>query len=277
MYKEIAIISDIHGNLEALKAVLDDIRERNIKEIICLGDIISKGINTNECIKLVKKNCIKVVKGNWEDNLDKVNDIKDDVKKKRVNFILSQLDNTNLNYLTTLPFSVEFYMSGRLIRLFHSHPERINELIGNIDRIDRYYELFLPSKYTLSNLKADVVIYGHIHVQHSQKIYNRIILNTGSVGNSVDLYRNKDKDGNVKNTTLANYLIIKGDYNSRFYSKFSYEFVNIPYDIEKELENNKDNIEFDDYKNELLFGKYRDEQKLHDIYCPIRGIDKDKI
>lgn len=277
MYKEIAIISDIHGNLEALKAVLDDIRERNIKEIICLGDIISKGINTNECIKLVKKNCIKVVKGNWEDNLDKVNDIKDDVKKKRVNFILSQLDNTNLNYLTTLPFSVEFYMSGRLIRLFHSHPERINELIGNIDRIDRYYELFLPSKYTLSNLKADVVIYGHIHVQHSQKIYNRIILNTGSVGNSVDLYRNKDKDGNVKNTTLANYLIIKGNYNSKIYSKFSYEFVNVPYNIKKELENNKDNIEFDDYKNELLFGKYRDEQKLHDIYCPIRGIDKDKI
>ena len=37
---KIAIISDIHGNLEALKAVLKDIQERNIDKIFCLGDII---------------------------------------------------------------------------------------------------------------------------------------------------------------------------------------------------------------------------------------------
>lgn len=40
---KIAIISDIHGNLEALTSVLDDIKERNINRIFCLGDIIAKG------------------------------------------------------------------------------------------------------------------------------------------------------------------------------------------------------------------------------------------
>ena len=40
---KIAIISDIHGNLEALKSVLNDIKNRNIDKIYCLGDIIAKG------------------------------------------------------------------------------------------------------------------------------------------------------------------------------------------------------------------------------------------
>ena len=39
---KIAIISDIHGNLEALKVVLDDIKSRGIDKIYCLGDIIAK-------------------------------------------------------------------------------------------------------------------------------------------------------------------------------------------------------------------------------------------
>ena len=47
---KIAIISDIHGNLEALKSVLEDIREKNISKIFCLGDIIAKGTHQQECV-----------------------------------------------------------------------------------------------------------------------------------------------------------------------------------------------------------------------------------
>lgn len=45
-----ALISDIHGNYEALKAVLDDIREQSITEIYCLGDIVGYGPNPCECL-----------------------------------------------------------------------------------------------------------------------------------------------------------------------------------------------------------------------------------
>lgn len=45
-----AIISDIHGNLEALRAVQADIRDQGISEIYCLGDIIGYGPNPNECL-----------------------------------------------------------------------------------------------------------------------------------------------------------------------------------------------------------------------------------
>ncbi len=48
-----AILSDIHGNLEALTAVLDDARQRGAEQIICLGDLIGYGPNPRECIDLV--------------------------------------------------------------------------------------------------------------------------------------------------------------------------------------------------------------------------------
>ncbi len=48
---QIAIVSDIHANLEALEVVLADIRKKKIKEIICLGDIIGYGPNPRECLQ----------------------------------------------------------------------------------------------------------------------------------------------------------------------------------------------------------------------------------
>lgn len=63
--EKIAIIADVHGNYEALKTVLADIKKRKIKQIYCLGDVIGKGSRSNECLNLLK-NCIMVY-GNWED------------------------------------------------------------------------------------------------------------------------------------------------------------------------------------------------------------------
>ena len=50
-----ALISDIHSNLEALRAVLDDIRAQSITEIYCLGDIVGYGPNPRECVDLVAR------------------------------------------------------------------------------------------------------------------------------------------------------------------------------------------------------------------------------
>ena len=63
---KIAIISDIHGNLEALKATLKDIEKRKVDKIICLGDIIAKGVHPKECIELIRKNCEIVLQGNCD-------------------------------------------------------------------------------------------------------------------------------------------------------------------------------------------------------------------
>lgn len=62
-----ALISDIHGNLEALEAVLDDIQDQRIDEIFCLGDIIGYGPNPRECIDLVMQNSRVTLLGNHDE------------------------------------------------------------------------------------------------------------------------------------------------------------------------------------------------------------------
>jgi predicted phosphodiesterase len=61
-----AIISDIHSNLEAFEAVLEDIASQGITEIFCLGDTIGYGPNPIECIELVRKNVAICLLGNHD-------------------------------------------------------------------------------------------------------------------------------------------------------------------------------------------------------------------
>ena len=62
----IALISDIHSNLDALQTVLDDIDGRGIKQILCLGDIIGYGPNPRECVDLVMQRCEWSLMGNHD-------------------------------------------------------------------------------------------------------------------------------------------------------------------------------------------------------------------
>ena len=61
-----AFISDIHGNLEALDAVLAEIDRRGPKRVICLGDIVGYGASPNECLARVRERCEIVLLGNHD-------------------------------------------------------------------------------------------------------------------------------------------------------------------------------------------------------------------
>lgn len=62
----IAIISDIHSNTEALRAVLDDIASRNVEKILCLGDVVGYGPSPGECLDLIIDNCDVTLMGNHD-------------------------------------------------------------------------------------------------------------------------------------------------------------------------------------------------------------------
>jgi len=62
-----AIIADIHGNLEALGTVLEDIKAQNITQIVCLGDVVGYNANPKECLKIVQDLNIPCVKGNHDE------------------------------------------------------------------------------------------------------------------------------------------------------------------------------------------------------------------
>ena len=277
---KIAIISDIHGNLEALKATLKDIEKRKVDKIICLGDTIAKGVHSKECIELIKKNCEIVLQGNCDMHFsveyDDLNEFTEQ-EQKRIKWNQSLISKEDRKYLLSLPFCHEFYMSGSLVRLFHATPEVNDRAVLNVDSFDKKYEMFLPSPKTLSQKKADVVIYGHIHHPYMDKIYNKTIINVGSVGNSFDVVRNRNKDSNVLETTKSNYLVIEGEYGSKEYtSDISFQFIKVSYDIDKELEDENLNLEKENYRFELKEGMYRDMTAINENFKKL-GIDVEKI
>ncbi len=276
---KIAIISDIHGNLEALKATLKDIEERKVEKIICLGDIIAKGVHPKECLALIRTKCEIVLQGNCDiyfstehKNIDEM----DEQERKRIKWNQSLINKEDREYLLNLPFCYEFYMSGSLVRLFHATPTANNKAVLNVDSIETKYQMFLPSEKTQSQDIADIIIYGHIHHPYMDKIYNKTIINVGSVGNSFDVIRNENKDSNVLETTKSNYLIIEGEYGSKEYSSdISFQFIKVPYDIDSELQDEELNIERENYRFELKKGMYRDMTKINENFKKL-GIDVGK-
>lgn len=277
---KIAIISDIHANIQALKSTLVDIKSRGVDKIICLGDIIAKGVHPKECIKLIREYCDIVLQGNCDAHFSKTHDNLEQLPEQeqaRIKWNQSMLDDEDRQYLSNLPFCYEFYMSGSLVRLFHASPTVNNRTVLNADTPMTKYELFLPSEHTLSDKIADVVIYGHIHHPYLDVLYNKTLINIGSVGNSFNTIRNDEKDSNALETTKSNYLIIEGDFGAQEYTaEISYQFIRVPYDIEKELADEHLNLESENYRYEIMEGKYRDMTKVNEGFKKL-GIDVDKI
>ena len=281
----IAIISDIHGNLEALKSTIKDIKTKQIDKIYCLGDKISKGNHTHECIEIIRKECEIVLRGNCDRHFSGVLD-KEKVKERLKEKAQIEIDRwVNLNeilieeekqYQNKLPYSHEFYLSGSLVRMFHASPERDNLVVINQDFLETKYKMFLPSEKTLSQKVADIVVYGHIHHQYMDKMYNKTLLNTGSVGNSFCLIRNDKKDSNVKEIRQAHYVILEGKYGEKEYSASTVgiEFVKVPYNVEKELED--DAYEKDIFRYEVLNGTYRNMTKIKENFERL-GINFDEF
>ena len=266
---KIAIISDIHGNLEALRTCLADIKKRNIDKIFCLGDIVMKGYHMEECVKLIRENCEVVIQGNCDVDVnpdiytEPKHNIPVELMKKRATWLRNSLSQESREYLSNLPFSYEFYMSGSLVRIFHAHPEKKTGIIINEDSYEAKYRMFQPSENTVSQEVADVVIYGHLHAPFMNKMYNKTLINVGSVGNSFNVVRDEAKDSDFRETTAINYLILDGEYGDKEYgANFSFEFVKVLYDIDKELQDLDKNIEPEAYEKELREGRYRNMSKI---------------
>ena len=262
---KIAIISDLHSNLEATKKVFEDIKNRNVSKIICLGDLVAKGHHPNECIDLVKKNCFIVLRGNTDRHFSQEHclDEIEEVEKRRVIWNQKMINDENKQYLSNLPFCHEFYMSGSLIRLFHAHPQKDNIPVLNLDTVSTKSKMFEPSGNTISQKNADVVIYGHIHHQYLDKLYNKTLINVGSVGNAFDVLRKEEFDSDIRETTNAHYLIVEGEYEETNYGDdINFQFVRVPYDISKELQDLSSNLEPESYSYEIEKGMYRDMSKI---------------
>jgi predicted phosphodiesterase len=241
----IAVISDIHGNMTALEAVLNDIGARGINRIYCLGDIAGKGPSSVEAVDTTRSLCETVVKGNWDYIITEgLRGEYPEMLKWHVN-VLGQ---ERLAYLKGLPLYAEFYFSGRLLRLCHASPDDLFFRVFAWTANDLRRRLFFPTRP--SDKEADAVGYGDIHKAYIDSFDGKILFNVGSVGNPLDI-------------TQATYAIIEGDYGSLEITPFAITLVRVPYDIEIEIQKaNEANMPgLKEYVEELKTAVYRGDKK----------------
>ena len=228
---KIAIISDVHGNLPALEAVFSDIEEREISQIYCLGDTVARGGQQAECVERVREKCAVVIRGNCDEYwAESINSAGENISGNEA-VERSKITPEMAKYLGDLPFSHEFYLSGRLVRLVHAHPMAIDRTVRNLADGEEFYSLVLPSGQTVSQEKADILVYGHIHIQLLQRMYHRTILNPGSVGYPIEWLEDVERDGCAKGVAIANYLVLSGELDGRdLATDVGYEFVSVAYE-----------------------------------------------
>lgn len=239
----IAVISDIHGNIPAFDAVLQDISIREIDLIYCLGDIVGKGPQPIEAVEMVKRYCDKTVRGNWDENMAK------DLPYPSFQWNRKILSDKDIHWLASLPFSIELRMSGRNIRLFHASPTSVHHRVQPWDEFEKRQGLFKNTEATgafPNQAEPDVVGYGDIHNAFIQHFQGKTLFNTGALGNPLEINQ-------------ASYAIMEGFIDSDELLPFSVQFVRVPYNYEETIRIAQEigMPETDALAAELRFARYR--------------------
>ena len=239
---KIAIISDIHGNITALRAVLEDIESRGINKIYCLGDYVLKSCHSDLVIDLVREKCDILLKGNCDSVITAP-----DIPKGRF-WTRDLIGEERAAFLRNLPISYDFYMSGYLIRLFHASPFALdyifNPMFSNKNTIYSGQEITDPMDMFKntdfigkkdSDPIPDIVGYGHIHTPNLVRVRNKTIFNPGSVSIPIEMLNDNYYDETNKFSTVASYMILEGILNSQKLSQINFNLIRLPYDIDKEV------------------------------------------
>ena len=236
---KIAIISDVHGNITTLNAVLTDIKNRQISKMISLGDNITKCTHPDLVIDTLKKECDIILLGNCDYEICKP-------ESKNKNFwTRNKIGEDNANYILTLPKSYEFYLSGHLIRLFHASPHSLTQIFnpmyshGDNNSIEITPDKLFENSSFISKTDDDpipnIVGYGHIHTPFVVRYKNRTLFNPGSVGVPIEMLNTDINDKTNIFSTVASYIILEGNLNDKTLSSISFQLIRVPYDIEKEI------------------------------------------
>jgi putative phosphoesterase len=209
----LAIISDIHANLEALTATLAHIAKQQIGRVVCLGDIVGYGADPSECLRLVRDQCNIIIIGNHDIaavNLKKADDFNANARiaARWTNGVLSEDEK---NYLQNLPYTAEL----ENLLLVHGspfEPEEFHYVLSTRDALD-----------AMDYFTQKICFIGHSHVPGifsragraaAVKPEGRFLVNVGSVG--------QPRDGNP----MLSFGILDTD-------SWKYENIRLDYDMER--------------------------------------------
>ena len=186
------VVSDIHSNLAALEAVLDDAGRWDAA--ISAGDTVGYGPNPEECVDGLYFKGFRCVAGNHDYAVATVEtdwfneDAQDAIRINR-----GQLSSGSLRWLEKLPTGLRLELDGFKISVYHGSPtEPLTSYI-----YPEYAEA--NAERFLKQTDADILILGHTHVPYKIKKNGNLMLNPGSVG--------QPRDGDPR----ASYLLLETD------------------------------------------------------------------
>lgn len=177
---KIAVISDIHGNAFALKAVLDDLNNRGIDKIVNLGDIFYGPIAPKATYDLLQQYEIETIQGNqdrqvYEAQPDEV------MNNPTMAFVVGELAGEPLKWLRSLPH--ELHLSED-VYLCHGGPG--DDLLYLLENVESGYPIVRSDTEIIPLLKgehASLILCGHTHIPRSVCLASgQLIVNPGSVG-----------------------------------------------------------------------------------------------
>jgi predicted phosphodiesterase len=192
---KIAVISDIHANLEALEVCLAKIDELKPDKLICLGDLVDYCAQPNECIELVKNNADVVLLGNHDEaqfNYQRSEGFNENARISSVH-TRSVIKPEYVEYFKTLPYT---YSVENLL-FVHASP-RYPELY-------KYIPNAVPAESEFASFSEKICFIGHSHrpvifAERDSNVFEtnavndsgdtRYIINVGSTG--------QPRDGNPK-------------------------------------------------------------------------------
>lgn len=174
----LALISDVHGNLPAFDAVLNDLDDEDgIDAVVCAGDVVGYGPWPVECLERVREQCTVVVQGNHDRNVGTPSAYShNEMAMAGLEYAKRALSDDQRAWLEALPTRTT--IADGHFRLVHSHPDP--------DQRGRYvHPRAFPEMRPYLD-EYDGLVLGHTHVQHRAHVDGKLIVNPGSVGQPRD-------------------------------------------------------------------------------------------
>jgi putative phosphoesterase len=213
---KVALLSDVHGNLQALEAVLSHAGEMKAKQIWNLGDFTGFGASPEQVIQVLKKRKAVSIIGNYDQKVLKVPRKMDEWKETKVpekwfafHWSFQQLSKKSIEYLQSLPETYKETVKHWKVLFTHGSPESNEEALNDDTPQERLRDL-------AHKAHANIILCGHSHKPFMRFAGGSIFINPGSVG--------RPFDGDPR----ASYAVL-----SIKKQKVEVDFFRIEYDVEK--------------------------------------------
>lgn len=174
---KIAVFSDIHGNKEVLKAILQDIKENKIDEVYSLGDTIGIGPNSKECLDMIIDNNIKMVLGNHELYYlygTDINNVSSGEIKHHL-WLKDLLGEKYKKFLSKCEIKIDTVINGKTITYEHF-------LLNNNSKFPFENIKIVKKDMTGVVLSSDITYIGHEHKSFDKYILDKRLIDVGSSG-----------------------------------------------------------------------------------------------